>query len=290
MQSTYHVDPAKSPFLDSDNLELRQKYTQHHQGLSADLVATLDNIDREDLDRVALNSQNRGLAAINEGRFNRSIVTITNPEGVTLLNQDSLPRPDTSLASLAELNPSFPGILDFELDKNGLTYRHLIEQSYPDVEINHVHHAGNSSQLADAAAAILIANARYTKEHELKPRARIVSAVNIGDDPVLMLNAPVPATRKALARAGMTLSDIDLFEVNEAFAVVTEKYVRDLDISHDQVNVNGGAIALGQPIGATGPILIGTLLDELERQDLSTGLVCMCAAGGMGSALIIERI
>lgn len=290
MQSTYGVDPSKSFLMDGDNPELRKKYPQHHQGLSADLVATLDGIDRAALDAVAANSQVRAQNAIAGGYFDRSIIPISGPDGELLLDKDALPRPGTSFESLQELQPSFPGALDFKLNEEGLTYRDLIEIRYPDTPINHVHHAGNSSQLADAAAAILIANSDYAKSHELKPRARIKAAVSTGDDPVLMLNAPVPATRKALSRAGMDISDIDLFEVNEAFAVVTEKYVRDLGISHEQVNVNGGAIALGHPIGATGPILTGTLLDELERRDLNTGLVCMCAAGGMGTALIIERV
>ena len=166
----------------------------------------------------------------------------------------------------------------------------MIAQKYPDLEIEHVHHAGNSSGVVDGAAALLITSPEYARSHGLTPRARIVAAANMGDDPTLMLNAPVPAARKVLAKAGMSLDQIDLFEVNEAFAVVPEKFIRDLDLDRDKVNVNGGAMALGHPIGATGSMLIGTVLDELERQNKQFGLVTMCAAGGMAPAVIIERI
>ena len=170
------------------------------------------------------------------------------------------------------------------------TFRELINQKYPDLEITHVHHAGNSSGVVDGAAAVLYASDDYVKAHGLKPRARIVASGNMGDDPTLMLNAPVPSARKILKRAGMTLDDVDLIEINEAFAVVSEKFMRDLELDRDNVNVNGGAMALGHPIGATGAILIGTVLDELERQDKSVGLVTMCAGGGMAPAIIIERV
>jgi acetyl-CoA C-acetyltransferase len=179
---------------------------------------------------------------------------------------------------------------DYPLDDRGTTYRKLILDRYPDLDINFVHHAGNSSGVVDGAAAILLASPDYAKKHGLKPRARVVATANMGDSPTLMMNAPVPATRKVLARAGLMLDDIDLFEVNEAFAVVVEKYVRDLKIDRNKINVNGGSIALGHPIGATGTILIGTVLDELERRDLRRGLVTMCAAGGMAPAIIIERV
>ena len=175
------------------------------------------------------------------------------------------------------------------LDDKGTTYRKLILDKYPDLDINFVHHAGNSSGVVDGSAAILLASPSYAKAHGLKPRARVVAMANMGDSPTLMLNAPVPAARKVLAKAGLTLDDIDLFEINEAFAVVAEKFIRDLKLDRDKVNVNGGSIALGHPIGATGSILIGTVLDELERRDLKRGLVTMCAAGGMAPAIIIER-
>ena len=171
-----------------------------------------------------------------------------------------------------------------------MTFRELINARYPDLDIEHVHHAGNSSGVVDGAAAILLASAQYAADHGLTPRARVVATATVGDDPTLMLNAPVPAARKILDRAGMTVDDIDLFEVNEAFAVVSEKFQRDLDLDRDKVNVNGGAMALGHPIGATGAILIGTALDELERRDLQTALITMCTGGGMAPAIIIERV
>jgi len=174
--------------------------------------------------------------------------------------------------------------------RTGLTFRQLINRVYPDVNIKHFHHAGNSSGIVDGAAALLLASGDYARKHGLKPRARIVASVNIGDDPTLMLNGPVPAARKALSRAGLSVADIDLWEINEAFAVVAEKFIRDLNLDRDKVNVNGGAIALGHPIGATGAVLIGTILDELERRDLKRGLITMCAAGGMAPAIIIERV
>ncbi len=194
------------------------------------------------------------------------------------------------MEALSQLKPAFPAIADYVLDDKGTTYRKLILDKYPDLDINFVHHAGNSSGVVDGAAAILLASPEYAKKHGLKPRARVVAMANMGDSPTLMLNAPVPATRKVLAKAGLTIDDIDLFEINEAFAVVAEKYIRDLKLDRAKVNVNGGSIALGHPIGATGSILIGTVLDELERRDLKRGLVTMCAAGGMAPAIIIERV
>jgi acetyl-CoA C-acetyltransferase len=181
-------------------------------------------------------------------------------------------------------------VADYPLDDKGTTYRKLILDKYPDLNIEFMHHAGNSSGVVDGSAAILLASPNYAKAHGLKPRARVVAMANMGDSPTLMLNAPVPAARKVLAKAGLKLDDIDLFEINEAFAVVAEKFIRDLKLDRDKVNVNGGSIALGHPIGATGSILIGTILDELERRDLKRGLVTMCAAGGMAPAIIIERV
>ena len=188
------------------------------------------------------------------------------------------------------MKPAFPAIADYPLDDKGTTYRKLILDKYPGLDIKFVHHAGNSSGVVDGAAAILLASPGYAKAHGLKPRGRVVAMANMGDSPTLMLNAPVPAARKVLAKAGLTLDDIDLFEINEAFAVVAEKFIRDLNLDREKVNVNGGSIALGHPIGATGSILIGTVLDELERRDLKRGLVTMCAAGGMAPAIIIERV
>jgi len=207
-----------------------------------------------------------------------------------LLDVEQFPRPQTTREGLAGLQASFGGIADYPLDEEGTTFRKLVAKKFPDLEINHVHHAGNSSGVVDGAGAVLMASPTYAKAHGLKPRARIVAMANMGDDPTLMLNAPVPAARKVLEKAGMQLGDIDIFEINEAFSVVTEKFIRDLDLDREKVNVNGGAMALGHPIGATGSLLIGTVLDELERADKQFGLVTMCAAGGMAPAVIIERI
>jgi acetyl-CoA C-acetyltransferase len=217
-------------------------------------------------------------------------VPVHREDGSLALDREEYPRPSTTMDALSQLKPAFPTIADYALDDKGTTYRKLILDKYPDLDINFVHHAGNSSGVVDGSAAILLASPEYAKKHGLKPRARVVATANMGDSPTLMLNAPVPATRKVLAKAGLTIDDIDLFEINEAFAVVAEKYIRDLKLDRDKVNVNGGSIALGHPIGATGSILIGTVLDELERRDLKRGLVTMCAAGGMAPAIIIERV
>ena len=196
---------------------------------------------------------------------------MTDETGTVVLDREEFPRPQTTAEGLAALKPSFEAIGAMPLDAEGTTFKSLINRKYPHVDIQHFHHAGNSSGVVDGAAAVLLASKEYAEAHGLKPRARIVAAVNVGDDPTLMLNAPVPAARKALERAGLTVDDIDLWEINEAFAVVAEKFIRDLKLDRSKVNVNGGAIALGHPIGATGAILIGTLLDELERQDKKRG-------------------
>jgi acetyl-CoA C-acetyltransferase len=276
--------------MDSGNLRLRAKHPQSHQGVCADAIATMEGITRKDVDALGLESQRRADNAIANGYFERSLVPVYREDGSLALDRDEYPRPQTTMEGLAALKPAFPAVADIPLDDKGTTYRGLILQEYPDLDIDFVHHAGNSSGVVDGAATILLTSSAYTKMHGLKPRARVVAMANMGDSPTLMLNAPVPATRKVLAKAGLTLDDIDLFEINEAFAVVAEKYVRDLRLDRHKVNVNGGAIALGHPIGATGAILIGTLLDELERRDLRRGLVTMCAAGGMAPAIIIERV
>ncbi len=290
MMSTYGQGGGQSPFIDSDNLRLREIHPQPHQGVCADAIATLEGIDREAVDSLAVVSQQRAANAINNGHFDRSLVPVHKPDGTLALDHEEFPRPNTTLASLSELKPSFEALADYPLDEAGTTFRGLVLQKYPDLKINHVHHAGNSSGVVDGAAAVLLASPDYAQANGLKPRARIVAMANMGDSPTLMLNAPVPAARKVLAKAGLQLSDIDLFEINEAFSVVAEKFIRDLDLDRDKVNVNGGAMALGHPIGATGSILIGTVLDELERQDKQFGLVTMCAAGGMAPAIIIERV
>ncbi len=276
--------------MDSGNLRLRANHPQSHQGICADAIATLEGIGRRDLDALALVSQQRAARAIAEGRFNKSLVPVVRADGSLALDHEEFPRPQTTAEGLAGLKPAFSTMADLALDDKGTTFRGLILAKYPDLDINFVHHAGNSSGVVDGAAALLLASPNYAKKHGLKARARVVAFANVGDSPTLMLNAPVPAARKVLAKAGLTVDDIDLWEINEAFAVVAEKFIRDLKLDRDKVNVNGGAMALGHPIGATGSMLIGTLLDELERRDLKRGLVTMCAAGGMAPAIIIERL
>ncbi|MCB1853929.1 MAG: acetyl-CoA C-acetyltransferase [Halieaceae bacterium] len=290
MMSTFGQDPNQSPFLDSDNLHLREQYPQPHQGVCADAIATLEGIERRDLDQLAVVSQQRADHAIKNGHFDKSLVPVHNLDGSVALDREEFPRPQTTLESLGELKPSFEALANYPLNDSGVTFASEIRRAFPDLTIRHVHHAGNSSGVVDGAAAVLLASPAYARAHGLKPRARFVAMANMGDSPTLMLNAPVPAARKVLKNAGMQLSDIDLFEINEAFAVVAEKFIRDLDLDRDKVNVNGGAMALGHPIGATGSVLIGTILDELERRDKQFGLVTMCAAGGMAPAIIIERM
>ena len=276
--------------MDSGNLRLRARHPQSHQGVCADAIATMENISRRDVDELALSSQQRAAAAIAGGYFNKSLVPVHHEDGTLALDHEEYPRPQTTLEGLSGLKPAFAALADFALDDKGTTFRKLILAKHPDVDIEFMHHAGNSSGVVDGSAALLLASPDYAKNHGLKPRARVVAMANMGDSPTLMLNAPVPAARKVLAKAGLTIDDIDLFEINEAFAVVAEKFIRDLKLDREKVNVNGGSIALGHPIGATGSILIGTLLDELERRDLKRGLVTMCAAGGMAPAIIIERV
>jgi acetyl-CoA C-acetyltransferase len=276
--------------MDAGNLRLRASHPQSHQGVCADAIATLEGISRTDLDALAVESQNRAAHAIANGHFDRSLIKVFKADGTLALDHEEFPRPQTTLEGLAQLKPAFTALADVPLDDKGTTFRGLILAKYPDLKIEHVHHAGNSSGVVDGAAALLLASPRYAAAKGLKARARVVAMANMGDSPTLMLNAPVPAARKVLAKAGLTVDDIDLWEINEAFSVVAEKFIRDLKLDRDKVNVNGGAMALGHPIGATGSILIGTILDELERRDLRRGLVTMCAAGGMAPAIIVERI
>ena len=291
MMSTHGQGGGKgSPFLDNDNFRLRAVHPEPHQGLCADAIATLEGIDRTALDQLALVSQQRADHAIKNGYFDKSLITVYKLDGSVALDHEEFPRPQTSLEGLSKLEPSFAKLADIPLDESGTTFRGLIKMKYPDLEVQHFHHAGNSSGVVDGAGAVLLASPAYAKAHGLKPRARIVAMCNMGDSPTLMLNAPVPAARKALAKAGLTIADIDLFEINEAFSVVAEKFIRDLNLDRDKVNVNGGSMALGHPIGATGAMLIGTVLDELERRGGRYGLVTMCAAGGMAPAIIIERM
>jgi acetyl-CoA C-acetyltransferase len=276
--------------MGAGNDHLQKIHPQSHQGVCGDAIASMEGISREAVDALGLESQKRAAQAIAEGRFAKSVVPVFNEDGSVALDHEEFPRPQTTAEGLAALEPSFTKLADMPLDERGTTFRSLINQKYPDVKIEHVHHAGNSSGVVDGAAAVLVTSKAYAEKHGLKPRARIVTMTNMGDCPTLMLNAPVPAARKVLEKAGLTVDDIDLWEINEAFAVVAEKFIRDLKLDRDKVNVNGGAIALGHPIGATGSILIGTVLDELERRDLKRGLVTMCAAGGMAPAIIIERV
>ncbi|WJY19299.1 acetyl-CoA C-acetyltransferase [Alteriqipengyuania flavescens] len=280
----------KPPMMGAHNQRLQQVHPQSHQGVCGDAIATMEGFTREELDEVGYRSQQRAAEAIADGRFARSVVPVVDDEGNVILDHDEYPRPETTREGLAELQPAFGKMAQMPIDKDGTTFAGLINRKYPDLEIQHFHHAGNSSGVVDGAAAVLVTSKEYADSHGLKPRARIVATANMGDDPTLMLNAPVPAAKKVLEKAGLTKDDIDLWEINEAFAVVAAKFVRDLDLDWDKVNVNGGSIALGHPIGATGSILIGTILDELERRDLKRGLVTMCAAGGMAPAIIIERV
>ena len=267
--------------LDAGNMHLRNQHPQPHQGVCADVIATLEGIGRREVDELAYTSQCRAQRAIEHGHFERSLVPVLNEDGSVALDREEFPRPETTLEGLAQLPTVFDRFMGFEVDETGETFGQLVRRVYPDINVNHIHHAGNSSGVVDGAAGLVIASSGYAQGQGWKPRARIVAMANAAGSPELMLNEPVAAARKVLAKAGMSLLDIDLFEVNEAFAVVAYKFMRDLGVDAEKCNVNGGAIALGHPIAATGAILIGTMLDELERRELATGLVTMCAAGGM---------
>ncbi|MDF1778424.1 MAG: acetyl-CoA C-acetyltransferase [Rhizobiaceae bacterium] len=292
MMSFNYGDPRakRTQLMDSDNLSLRRLHPQVSQGICADAIASIEGISRRATEELAVESQRRTDHAIRHGYFNRSTVPVLNEDGSIALDHEEYPRPQTTLEGLAGLKPAFEAVAHTPIDEDGTTQLELIRRAIPDLDISFIHHAGTSSGVVDGAAAILIASEQALKTYGWTPRARIVAMANVGDSPELMLNAPVPAAKKVLEKANLTLEDIDLFEINEAFAVVAEKFIRDLGINRDKINVNGGAIALGHPIGATGSILIGTLLDELERRDLRRGLVTMCAAGGMAPAIIIERV
>lgn len=276
--------------VDGGNLHLREIHPQPHQGVCADMIATLEGFSREELDALAVQSQERAQYAIDNNHFAKSVIPVYNDDGTLALDREEFPRPGTTLATLSELKTVFSQFMDLPIDNTGETFSHLVARKYPELKINHVHHAGNSSGVVDGAAALILSNKEYADKKGWKPRARITAMATVGGDPTLMLNEPVPAAQKVLARAGMTTDDIDLFEVNEAFSVVAAKFIRDLALDPAKVNVNGGAMALGHPIAATGSILIGTALDELERRDLNTALITMCTGGGMAPAIIIERV
>lgn len=278
--------------LDGSNERLRRRFFQVPQGISADLIATREGFSREELDRFALASQRRAVAAMKEGAFARGIVPVRDPDtGSVVLAADEHPRPETTLEALAALAPSFAAVGRQVAGPGGETLDELARRPYPQVAaIHHLHTAGNSSGLADGAGAVLLASEEGVRRFGLRPRARIRAMVTVGADPVIKLTAPAPAARKALQKAGMTVGDIDLWEINEAFAAVVLQVMRDLQLDPERVNVCGGAIALGHPLGATGAMLLGTALDELERRGLATALVTLCIAGGEGIATIIERV
>ncbi|EYF08251.1 acetyl-CoA C-acetyltransferase [Chondromyces apiculatus] len=277
---------------DGNNLHLRERLFQVPQGISADLIATLEGFSREEIDAVALRSQKRATRAIEERRFARSLFAVKDPRtGAAVLESDEFPRPDTTAEGLAALKPSFVGLGEVVAGPNGETLDQIALAAHPRAgAIKHLHTAGNSSGIVDGAGAVVLASERYVKEKGVKPRARIRAMATVGSDPVLMLTAPAPASEKALRLAGMKARDIDLWEINEAFAGVVLQTERALGIDPDRVNVNGGAIALGHPLGATGAMLLGTALDELERSDRQTALITMCIGGGQGIATILERI
>lgn len=276
--------------LGGENPHLYELHPLVPQGISADLIATLDKFSREDVDRFAVESQRKCKQAVAEGRFKKSIVPIRDLDGNLVLDHDEHPRPNTTLETLAKLEPAFAKI-GTSREGGDLTLDEMALRRYPQAgQINHIHTPGNSSGIVDGASALLLASPEYARAHGLKPRARIRATATIGAEPVIMLTGPIPATEKCLKRAGMKIGDIDLVEINEAFASVPLKVMRDCHIDPERVNVNGGAIALGHPLGATGGILLGTLIDELERRNKATGLVTMCIGGGMGIATIIERV
>ncbi len=254
------------------------------QGIGADLIASLDGYTREDVDAWGVRSHHRAAEARAAGRFARSIIPVTDDLGLPILDHDETIRPDASIESLGQLKPSFEKIGEMGFDSVAL-------RKYPQVErIHHVHHAGNSSGIVDGAALVLIGSEEMGRALGLTPRARIVATALTGTDPTIMLTGPMPASRKALAKAGLGFDDIDLFEVNEAFAAVPLRYMRELGVPEEKINVNGGSIAMGHPLGATGAMLLGTLIDELERRSLKRGLITLCVGGGMGIATIVERV
>ncbi|WP_425878628.1 acetyl-CoA C-acetyltransferase [Acinetobacter sp. TWP2-2-3] len=254
------------------------------QGIGADLIATIDGYTRSDVDQFAEQSQQKAAAAQANGYFNASVIPVKDKAGVVILDKDEFIKPTTTAEGLGKLNPSFATMGQMGFDAIAL-------QKYPEVgAVNHVHHAGNSSGIVDGAAVVLIASEQAVKEQGLKPRAKVLATALVGADPTIMLTGPAPAARKALAKAGLTIDDIDLFEVNEAFAAVVMRFINEMKVDPAKVNVNGGAIAMGHPLGATGAMILGTLLDELERQGKKRGLATLCVGGGMGIATIIELV
>jgi len=283
--------PVHANGFHANNEHLLGLHPQIPQGISADLIATIEGFTREDCDRYSVESQRRALHSIEQGYFRNALVPIYNLDGTLALDRDEYPRPGTDMAALAGLKPSFQGLGAVHAEGYPATFDALARAKYPQVkEINYMHHAGNSSGVVDGASAVLVTSPEYARKHGLKPRARIRAIATAGTEPLIMLTAPGPAAQRCLDKAGMSKHDIDIFEINEAFASVVLKFMKDLDVPHDKVNIDGGAIALGHPIGATGGMLIGTAVDTLERTGKGTALIAMCTGGGMGTATIIERM
>ncbi|HET7501687.1 MAG TPA: acetyl-CoA C-acetyltransferase [Kofleriaceae bacterium] len=277
--------------LDGLNEKLRKRLFMVPQGISADLIATREGFSRADVDQFALASQQKAARAIEGKRFDGGLFAVKNDDGSVALARDEHPRADTTIASLSGLGPAFLQLGGSALGPNGETVDQLALKRYPDTkQIEHVHTAGNASGIVDGAAVVLLGSAEWGTRAQIKPRARIRAMATAGAEPLIMLTAPAPASRKALKKAGMTVNDIDLWEINEAFAVVPLQTARSLGVDHDRINVNGGAIALRHPLGATGAMLLGTVLDELERTNKATALITLCIGGGMGIATIIERV
>ncbi len=286
-----HPMGADKAGIDGHNRHLRELHPLVPQGISADLIATLEGFSRADVDAFAAESQARCERAQKEGRFDGSLIPVRDEAGHVVLDRDEHPRAGTTVEGLAQLPPSFAKLGEYIQKGDTLSFDRKALSRYPSVDaVDHVHHAGNSSGIVDGAAAVVVASPEYARAHGLRPRARVRAMATAADEPIIMLTAPTPASRRCLEKAKMTIRDIDLVEINEAFAAVPLKTMRDLEMDPDRVNVNGGAIALGHPLGATGAMLIGTALDELERTDQQTALVTMCIGGGMGIATILERV
>ena len=283
--------PIHANGFHANNEHLAGIHPQVPQGISADLIATIEGFSRDDVDAYAVESQTRAARSIAEGRFNNALVPMYHLSGELALDRDEHPRAGTTLESLRDLKPSFAAMGAAAVDGYPKPFDEMAKDKYPEIDgVVHVHHAGNSSGVVDGASAVLVTSPDYAKAHGLKPRARIRMTATAGTEPLIMLTAPGPAAQRCLDKAGMTKNDIDLWEINEAFASVVLKFMKDIGVSHDVVNIDGGAIALGHPIGATGGMLIGTAVDQLEREDKETALIAMCTGGGMGTATIIERI
>jgi acetyl-CoA C-acetyltransferase len=291
VESMSRPAPSHTDGFYANNHHLRDRYNMVAQGISADLIATVEGFSREECDALAVESQARAEVAVKEGRFERALVPIYHDDGTLALDKDEHPRPGTTLEGLSGLTASFEAMGAAQVPGSDLTVDQTALLAYPKFDhIHHVHHGGNSSGVVDGASAVLLASPEWARAHGWTPRARVRMTAVAGTEPVIMLTAPAPAAKRCVEKAGMTFDDIDLFEVNEAFASVVLKFFKETNVDPAKVNVIGGAMALGHPIGATGGMLIGTLLDEMERRDLETGLVCMCTGGGMGTATIIERV